>query len=380
MAQCIEQLSRGDHEISFEERFMSKYNEDRTYSIILSGEKVRKYYNPSTLCPKIVKLDEKGREVRNRSNILCTEYVTNKHFDKVSKDGNKYRMLQFPVTNWATPMSTYQDFGRADAEQVNVLERFLNFNNTALFMHDGTVDDACRINGFHVHILVQNESDEHLCRNNKWRLTRQKLQKVCDVKTAKIVKHKEFFIHMMTPPRVFMGVNNVEFKNRLLAVYIRDSERALYKSRLPDIQMAAEITLNQEDELRDEPEDREEEGCASGFYDLLGMTTGKRKRTTSEPQKPSAPIRNLYNVDPSEFRNLSTPQASQASSVTINDILRGGTQESRKKPSKSSINIDTAKQLMTKYNRLTSDDLFVAICRSGHEDDIFKIEQLLALP
>ncbi|KAH3853035.1 hypothetical protein DPMN_095558 [Dreissena polymorpha] len=99
-------------------------------------------------------------------------------------------MLQFPVTNWATPMATYQEFNRADAEIVNTLKRFLNFNICALFMHDGTIDDACKINGFHLHVLVQNETDDHLCHNNKWRHIKQKLQKVSKIKTAKIVRHK----------------------------------------------------------------------------------------------------------------------------------------------------------------------------------------------
>ncbi|KAH3697580.1 hypothetical protein DPMN_085083 [Dreissena polymorpha] len=331
------------------------------YSIIVSGDKVRKYFNPSTISPKIVKLNDRNQEMRNRQNVLCTEYVTSKHLDKVSKDGNKYRMLQFPVTNWATPIQVYQELSRSDADHVNNMKRFLNFNTCTLFMHDGTTDDACRINGFHLHILLQNDSSDTI---------KTKICKVANVKTAKIVKHKEVYMHMLTAPRVFMGVNNIEFKNRLLGVYLRDSELPLLKNQLTDIEMAAQVTLNQDDELQSEEESSDsEEGAASAFYGLLGMTHGKRKRKPA-PTSPEAPVLSMYYMDPADFRSKARDPPSETAS--LNDIIRGGSEISRQKPSKSSLNIDTAKTLMTKYNRLTSDELFVAICRGGDEDDIFK--------
>jgi len=346
------------------------------YSVIISGDKVKKYFNPSTISPKIVKLNERNQEMRNRQNILCTEYVSNKHLDKVSKDGNKYRMLQFTVTNWATPIQTYQEMSKNDAEHVNTLKRFLNKNICALFMHDGTTDDAGRINGFHIHVLTQNDSSNHLYRNNNWRTIRNKVSKIAVVKTAKIVRHKEFYIHMLTGPRVFMGVNNLEFKNRLLGVYLRDSELALFKHQLTDIEMAAQITLNQADELQSENESEEsEEGAASAFYGMLGMTKGKRKRPA---ETPDAPILSMYYMDPADYK--SRPKDPPSATLSINDIMRGETALQRQKPSRSSINIDAAKNLMTKYNRLTSDELFVAICRGGDATDIFQIEQLRALP
>ncbi|KAH3850159.1 hypothetical protein DPMN_092565 [Dreissena polymorpha] len=128
---------------------------------------------------------------------------------------------------------------------------------------------------------------------------------------------------MMTPPRVFMGVNNIEFKNRLLSVYLRDSELSLYKNKLPDIEMAAQMTLNQEDELMSEKEESgDEEGCASAFYNLLGMQPSKRKRQDSA-ESHEGPVRNLYNIDPADFRQMPTPQPT-GSTLTINDIMRGG--------------------------------------------------------
>ncbi|KAH3831492.1 hypothetical protein DPMN_104760 [Dreissena polymorpha] len=248
MAALMENAARGEHEQNFEERFTSKYVEDRMYSVIISGDQVKQYFNPSTLAPKIVKLTERGQEMRNRSNVLMTEYVTSAHLDKVSKDNNKYRMLQWPVTNWATPIGIYHNLTRADAEKVNTLKRILNYNNCALIMHDGTSDDACRINGFHVHLIVQNDTDQHLCKGTRWRTARSKLLKFCTVKTAKIVEHKDFFRHIFTPPRVFMGANNIELKNRLLTVYLREKELQLYKQQLKDIELAAQLTLLQADE------------------------------------------------------------------------------------------------------------------------------------
>ncbi|KAH3773954.1 hypothetical protein DPMN_175325 [Dreissena polymorpha] len=285
-------------------------------------------------------------------------------------------MLQFAVTNWATPIATYQKLSKTDAEYVNHLKRFLNNNICALLMHDGTTDDACRINGFHLHILVQNDTSNHLCRNNHWRTIRGKISKIYKVKTARIVRHKEFYMHMLSAPRVFMGVNNLEFKNRLLGVYLRDSELALFKHQLTDIEMAAQMTLNQVDELESENEsDDSEEGAANAFIGLLGRPQAKRKRRSVTPE---APVLSMYYMDPADYKSRAREPPS--ATLSLEDINRGETAPQRQRPSKSSINIDNAKNLMTKYNRLSSDELFVAICRGGDATDIFQIEQLRALP
>ncbi|KAH3859678.1 hypothetical protein DPMN_102498 [Dreissena polymorpha] len=313
-----------------------------------------------------------------------TEYVTGKHLEKVSKDNNKYRMLQWPVTNWATPIGTYQNLTRVDAEKINTLKRILNYNNCALIMHDGESDDACRINGFHIHFLVQNDNDAHLCKLSRWRIARAKLQKFCTVKTAKIVEHKDFYRHILTPPRVFMGANNVELKNRLLTVYLREQELQLYKQQLPELQLAAQLTLLQADETMSEVEESEEEGASSTFYTMLGMQPNKRKRREPEEEEPyltrNDPHQNLYHVDPADFLAQPSPRARPTATASLEDIMKGAHAEPKMKPSRSSINIETCRQLMRKYNRSASDELYVAICRKGNDKDIFEIEQLRALP
>ncbi|KAH3853036.1 hypothetical protein DPMN_095559 [Dreissena polymorpha] len=174
-----------------------------------------------------------------------------------------------------------------------------------------------------------------------------------------------------------MGVNNLEFKNCLLGVYLRDSELSLMKNQLPDIEMAAMVTLNQEDELMSEPESTDsEEGAASAFYQMLGMTRGKRKREPSATPQP--PVLNMYYMDPADFRGgKKTPSASV---MSLDDIMKGSNEVVRHKPSKSSINIDTAKSLMTKYNRLTSDNLFVAICRGAMRTTYLKLNNCVLCP
>ncbi|KAH3738862.1 hypothetical protein DPMN_045505 [Dreissena polymorpha] len=360
------------------------------YSVIISGEQVKQFFNPSTLAPKILKLSERGAEMRNRSNILMTEYVTKEHLEKVSKDNNKYRMLQWPVTNWATPIGTYHNLSRGDADKVNTLKRVLNYNNCALVMHDGTSDDACRINGFHIHLIIQNENDNHLCKGSRWRTARSKLMKFCTVKTAKIVMHKDFFRHIMTPPRLFMGANNVELKNRMQSVFLREQELVLYRNQLRDIELAAQLTLLQADETLSEKESSDEEGASSAFYGLLGMQPNRKRRQNFTDEDPifvpglmrQEPVKSLYNVDPSDFLAQPTPPRTRATpthTLSLDDITRG-VHEPAKKPSRSSINIETCRHLMKKYNRCASDELYVAICRKGNEQDVFDIEQLRALP
>lgn len=167
MAATMAYVSRETTETSIEERFTQKYIEDQMYSVIIYGEYVKEVFNPQTLCPKIVKLNDRKQEIRNRQNILCTEYVTAEHLEEKGKAGNKYRMLQFTVTNWATPIATYQKLTREKAEIINHFKQYINNNVCAVFMHDGNIDDACQIYGLHIHLLTQNESTSHLCKNDK---------------------------------------------------------------------------------------------------------------------------------------------------------------------------------------------------------------------
>ncbi|KAH3831491.1 hypothetical protein DPMN_104759 [Dreissena polymorpha] len=115
------------------------------------------------------------------------------------------------------------------------------------------------------------------------------------------------------------------------------------------------------------------------------MQPSKRKRHETDedpgPSRREEPARCLYNMDPSDFLAQPTPTRTRPThTLSLEDIMKGANHEPMKKPSRSSINIETCRFLMKKYNRSASDELYVAICRKGNEQDIFDIEQLRALP
>lgn len=78
---------------------------------------------------------------------------------------------------------------------VNMLKKFINSNQCALFWHNGSIDDSCEFNTMHLHMIVGGlVSTDSLCRCKTWRTVRKEilgLEFDNDVQCKPVIKTKK---------------------------------------------------------------------------------------------------------------------------------------------------------------------------------------------
>lgn len=115
--------------------------------------------------------------------------------------------MQLPMLRFSTPQVSMPS-DKDDKAACNVLKNFLNQHHCAIFWHNGTSDDECKVNGLHLHILMKNQEilSDHICRNNKFRTFRKKAMKAGAIVKTQVSKDNNRLIrHMHCKPRQFAG-------------------------------------------------------------------------------------------------------------------------------------------------------------------------------
>lgn len=171
------------------------------YSVVVTN--CEQSINPSTLSPKLFSYNsDKSLKKAHKGNGYIGNYAEKSDYSGV------YGILPKPVMQFATKQIVYKDLSMEKKGPLNAFKSFINEHPTCVAWHNGTIEDACKINGFHLHAVIVCEQE--LCRFHPWRTVRQKLENFgIVVRTQRIKNLRAIMAHIAERPRLIMGVNNV---------------------------------------------------------------------------------------------------------------------------------------------------------------------------
>lgn len=126
------------------------------------------------------------------------------------------------TSSFTTPRPAYDALNDCEARTINMVKYFTNSLPIAVWWHNGLEDATCEFHGLHLHMIafVQNGNRSVLLhqitkyRNMKAHLKSQDI----DVRCQAVKSLKALSIHLMKPPRVLVGCNNLSYNQVLKGV------------------------------------------------------------------------------------------------------------------------------------------------------------------
>ena len=230
---------------------------------------------------------------------------------------------------------------------VDGIKHLLNNFPSAAFWHDGNIDDACKFNGLHLHVLAA--ADKKLSQITMIRTLKTKLSRHNVTVRRQHVKYIENLCrHLQTEPRVLLGCNNMD----LCAILHRTKPLAV------DQQEQHADTDFKMDEIYEEEVDQSKK---EGLNWIKSRLTA-HKPSIAEGSKKEIPDMRSYIVNKAN---------SKPTKETLDNILKGNKPRQEVLPSsKTAAKFDILKDLIKKYNTTTTEELLRAIVQHGDKEDL----------
>ncbi|KAL4217968.1 hypothetical protein ACF0H5_022706 [Mactra antiquata] len=249
---------------------------------------------------------------------------------------------------------------------LNAIKQFCNEHPCTIFWHNGTTDDACKVNGFHMHIIVYNKGN--LWHDSSWRTCRKKLTNAnVTVRVQKVKSLPAILNHLQQSPRILVGCNNV----KLCAALIR------YKDYKADYDIADQF---QGDEHVSESA-ADDNGQSSFLSDMMGW---KEQSAVSNDDDNDSD----HEISISDYI-MNLAQKPDSPTTSFEDICRDKKPKDPKEKDESKKmlpatkglqKMDVLRSLISKYDRHTQHELLTSIIKAGDKDDLTNWRTLKCSP
>lgn len=203
----------------FEEENGSRLSGYQYYTLIFGHPKFRRtYFNP--LCTK---KDAKGEPIVSRywkasSGSERGKYMLEKcdaaHIDSSTSVSKRI------VAEWKSEGEEYSAMAAEVKPLVNAIKKLLNESKSMVWWHSPAVGDPCQFGGPHLHVILESDQITHgvyqiLHNQRNYRAIRDKTRATGGYARSEGVRRLDNLInHLNTPPRVFMGANNLELAQK----------------------------------------------------------------------------------------------------------------------------------------------------------------------
>lgn len=246
--------------------------------------------------------------------------------------------------NFATQLERYNELSEDQKIIVDSVKQIANTFPSAFFWHNGEVDGKCQFIGLHIHMLVG--SKDQLTQIYRYRTLVSKFKaRGVDVKSQKARYLQALGKHLLKPPRLLMGCNNIHLCAQLHR-WKNEAESMIDPTPENDLQ-----AFNfEKDELPIES-NKPQEGVTGLNYltDFLKINQKEKmlnKQDTVIPARGKAYIEQLSKLDEFDMVNAVRPQATR----TFEEEVRG-TGTKTLPTSKTANEVEILKNIMTKHNK-----------------------------
>lgn len=325
---------------------------ENNYSIVLTN--LDQVFSPMTFQNRVYDLNANGSFKKIRTGQCTGSYATEAMYTSVQ--GIRHR----PTLSWSTPNAIYSNMSVAQRSPLNALKAFLNDHPCMVSWHNGKTDDLCKVNGFHMHVVVQTTTI--LWHDHAWRAVRQKLQNAgIIVRCQKVRNLPGLLSHLQEKPRFLVGCNNAE----MCRVLIADAPSSLTNQEV--------INLFVED--NDVCDGRAETGQVEFFQAMTGWTDRSAVGQSSVPSSNTAEfnISTFLLGGPSESFKTSSPFGHiVADKVDGDEPPCASTRTSKK--------VTVCQCLMSKYGTHDPSALLAAILDGEDGDDLQTFRVLRTTP
>ena len=111
--------------------------------------------------------------------------------------------------NFATLIERYNELSEDQKIIVDSIKQICNTFPCAFFWHNGHADDKCQFTGLHIHLLLG--SKDQLSQIYRYRNIVSKMKsRGVDVKSQTVRYLQALGKHLLKPPRILMGCNNMQ--------------------------------------------------------------------------------------------------------------------------------------------------------------------------
>lgn len=333
---------------------MEPVDEDNNYSIVLTN--IDNIFNPGTFQNRVYELNANGTFKKIRTGQCCGVYATQAMY--ASAQGIKHR----PTLSWSTPNNIYSSMSVVQRSPLNALKGFLNDHPCVVSWHNGKTDDLCRINGFHMHIVVQKGSV--LWHDNAWRAIRQKLQNAgITVRCQKVKSLSSVLYHLQEKPRFLAGCNNAG----LCKILITGAQQSITDQEMSSL-------FSEDNDMVD---GQAEMGQVDFFQAMTGWTNTSAVGSTSPGTSGSQEfnISNFLMGGPSEIApkfQTNSPFGQIVSDKESNEAVCPSTRTSKK--------VVVCQGLIAKYGTHDPTGLLDAIMEGEDSDDLETFRVLKCTP
>ena len=310
---------------------------------------------PNMILSKVYLEDDEGNyQETNSQGVYKSCYATETMFES--------GIHKHPYHNLSTTLDVYNSLSNEQKEIVDGIKGIANNFPTAIWWHDGNSDEGCQFIGLHIHMLVH--CKEQLCQVYSYRNTAQRLKRHgVDIKSQRVRNLDALTRHLLLPPRVLLGCNNLQMcgligrlKDMVCCeadfvkppINFDDDEQPILDQSQVEASGAVkymEKCLNMR-QREDRLEKQRKVACsASGFIEKL-----------SKLDKNDADIEFQNNYFRGRFE----------------DIVKGVVPKDVKimKPSKTASKVDVVKDFIRKYNEKGVTELLVAIMDRGSLEEL----------
>lgn len=320
----------------------------------------------------ISKIDGKV-QVQDIQNKIFTEKENEEGFQQTQSGAymSKYAELEdyregialHTTHNFATQIDRYNELSEDQKIIVDSIKQISNTFPTAFFWHNGHADTQCQFIGLHIHMLVG--SKEQLSQIYRYRnlISKMKARGV-DVKSQKVRHLQALGKHLLKPPRVLMGCNNMHLCSQLY----RWSKEIQSEQDPVDENNYEQFNFDR-DEMP--PETNKNEEGATGVNFLSDYLKINQKEKMLEKQEITIPARGKGYI-----QKMSELDEFQMANVVRSDSQRSFDQEVRGTgnkvlpTSKTANKVEILKTIITKHNKKTVPDLLQSIIEMGDKSEL----------
>lgn len=331
---------------------MEPLDQENNYSIVLTN--LTDVFSPMTFQNRVYDLNANGSFKKIRTGQCTGSYATEAMYTSVQ--GIRHR----PTLSWSTPNNIYSNMSVAQRSPLNALKAFLNDHPCMVSWHNGNSDDMCKINGFHMHVVVQKST--LLWHDHAWRAVRQKLQNAgIIVRCQKVNNLPGLLSHLQERPRFLVGCNNAE----MCRVLIADTPSAMSDQELRHVFI----------EDHDVSDGRAESGQVEFFQAMTGWTDRSSVGSTlvSPTTTSEFNISSFLLGGPSEPFKTTSPFGKM-----VADKVDGGEQPCAS--TRTSKKVTVCQDLMSKYHTHDPSGLLAAILDGEDGDDLQTFRVLRTTP
>ena len=278
-----------------------------------------------------------------------TGYVGN-HITVADLKAEPYGLLPKPVMVFCTKQEIYKTLSMEQKAPLNAFKSYINEHPTCIAWHNGKVDDACKINGFHLHAVIMCENE--LCKDNGWRTLRSKLEQYgMVIRTKKVRNLRGLLAHFNEKPRLIGGCNNIflaKFAKEGIDRHMKLEESLLEDEKMPPL-------------LKEADEVNEFLSHMLGWEDTVNVSPPRNK----DPSYMT--INDIFFSDTPIESPRHVPQPPRRS--TFNDIVEDKPAPSKSLPAtKTSEKVGVLKELCKRYNCFDQGQLLTTLMAESDED------------